>query len=72
MKIEFNNIEVLYKHASSYAFFLAGLYELLRLQGVDLSFLPNWTVLLLVTLGPALKLWKQHFRSDDVPASDSP
>jgi hypothetical protein len=60
MKPMLNRLDVLYKHASSYAFYLIALYETLRLEGVDISWLPRWSVIILAISGPALKLWKQR------------
>lgn len=54
-----NDWRVLYKHASSWAISAATLYEAARLQGIDLAWMPRWTVVALGLLGLAAKLWKQ-------------
>jgi hypothetical protein len=60
MKIQLNELNVLYKHASSYVFYLITLYEAARLDGVDVSWLPHWTVISLGILGVVAKTWKQN------------
>lgn len=71
MKVQLNDWRILYRHFSSWAFYLVLVVEAARAQDIDLSFLPQRVVAIIALLGLAAKIYKQEKARREVASLNS-